>query len=264
MAGLSRHTPLEAPVAKANKLKERGEPAANASGKLPLRHVAIIMDGNRRWASARHLPQLIGHKEGVKTLKTLVKHLCARKLEYLTVYAFSSENWSRAQEEVDYLMQLFTEALTNELSELSGAGVRLSFIGDLANMPADLCRRLDKATEQTAKNEGMRMQVALNYGSRLEIVEAARQLAADVKEGRLKPADISLETFSQALYTRELPDPDLIIRTGGEMRLSNYLLWQAAYAEIYVTQTMWPDFAPELFDDAIADYSQRQRRYGGD
>ncbi len=262
MAGLSRQYLYSgAVVAKANKLRE---PLQAGAEPLPLQHVAIIMDGNRRWATSRHLPGLFGHKEGVKALKTLVKHAVACKLEYMTVYAFSSENWTRAQEEVDYLMELFAEVLTGELAELSGAGVRLRFIGDIANMPADLQKRLARATDLTSANTGLNLQVALNYGSRLEIVEAARRLAVDVKEGRLQPEQITLEALSQSLYTRDLPDPDLIIRTGGEMRLSNYLLWQAAYAEIFVTQTMWPDFTPDLFDEAIADYSSRQRRYGGD
>lgn len=243
-----------------------GMPARSAhdTKALPLKHVAIIMDGNRRWADKRGLPRLLGHKEGVKSLKRLVKHVSANKLGYLTVYAFSSENWQRGREEVDYLMQLFNEVLKHELEELAKAGARLKFIGDLPGMPPELQAGLQAAMTKTASNTGLNLQVALNYGSRLEITQAVQAIARDVKAGILQEDQITQETISGYLYTKEIPDPDLIIRTGGEMRLSNYLLWQAAYTELYVTDTLWPEFKPEHFDAAIEEFSARQRRYGGD
>lgn len=231
---------------------------------LPLKHVAIIMDGNRRWADKRGLPRFFGHKEGVGALKRLVKHVTRRGLQYLTVYAFSSENWHRGQDEVDYLMQLFNEVLKHEIDELARGGARLSFIGDLSQMPADLQQGLEQATVKTASNTGLWLQVALNYGSRLELTQAVRKIAQRVAEGSLKPEEVTQELISENLYTAEIPDPDLLIRTGGEMRLSNYLLWQSAYTELYVTPTLWPDFTAADFDTAIVDFSARQRRYGGD
>ncbi|MBX9569942.1 MAG: isoprenyl transferase [Candidatus Obscuribacterales bacterium] len=229
---------------------------------LPLKHVAIIMDGNRRWADRKHVPRLWGHKEGVQTLKKLVKYAAKRGLEYLTVYAFSSENWQRDQEEVDYLFELFARVLTDELQELHRANVRLRFIGKLDDMPSNLQQKFSDAVELTGKNTGLNMQVALNYGSRVEITEAFKTIAEKVAKGQIKPSDITPDMVSEHLYTKELPDPDLIIRTGGEMRLSNYLLWQAAYTELYVTNTMWPEFNDQEFDKAIKEFSNRQRRYG--
>jgi undecaprenyl diphosphate synthase len=224
---------------------------------LPLRHVAIIMDGNRR-----SLPRFLGHKEGVGSLKRLVKHVTQRHLEYLTVYAFSSENWQRGKEEVDYLMQLFNEVLKHEIDELARSGARLKFIGDIAEMPPDLQAGLQRAMDKTRHNTGLRLQVALNYGSRLELTQAVQALAERVASGELNPSDITADMISANLYTAGLPDPDLMIRTGGEMRLSNYLLWQSAYTELYVTSRLWPDFTPADFDEAIADFAARQRRYG--
>lgn len=235
-----------------------------ADAKLPLRHVAIIMDGNRRWADKRKLPRLLGHREGVNVLKKLVKHSKKIGLEYLTVYAFSSENWQRGKDEVDYLFDLFAEVLRDELEELASNEVRLRFIGDLDGMPADLRTGLHKAMERTRNNPGVNLQIALNYGSRWEITQAMREVAELVARGELTPADITPETIDAHLYTKQLPDPDLLIRTGGEMRLSNYLLWQSAYTELYVTPIMWPEFTPAEFDKAIAEFSARQRRYGGD
>lgn len=232
--------------------------------KLPLRHVAIIMDGNRRWADKRKLPRLFGHREGVKSLKRLVKHASARGLEYMTVYAFSSENWQRGQEEVDYLFELFAEVLRDELEELASNKVRLRFIGDLDGMPADLQQKLKGGMQRTANNQGLNLQIALNYGSRWEITQAVREMAEQVAAGNLAPQDITPEVIDAHLYTKQLPDPDLLIRTGGEMRLSNYLLWQSAYTELYVTPVMWPEFTAEDFDKAVLEFAARQRRYGGD
>lgn len=221
------------------------------------------MDGNRRWADSKHVPRLWGHKEGVQSLKRLVKHAAKVGLSYMTVYAFSSENWQRGQEEIDYLFGLFARVLTDELAELHAANVRLRFIGKLEDMPQNLQDGFRKAMELTGANQGLNLQVALNYGSRLEITEAFKEIAEKIQKGVLTLDDITPDTVSNHLYTKGIPDPDLIIRTGGEMRLSNYLLWQAAYTELYVTNLMWPEFNEKEFDKAIAEFNSRQRRYGG-
>lgn len=231
---------------------------------LPLQHIAIIMDGNRRWADTRNLPRLLGHKEGVKSLKRLVRHVGAHKLQFMTVYAFSSENWQRSTEEVNYLFELFQNVLIDELDELAANEVKLSFVGHLAGVPEKLRKQMQGAVDRTRNNAGLRLQVALNYGSRLEITEAVRKIAHEVAAGRLAPDDISEAMINSHLYTHDLPDPELMIRTGGEMRLSNYLLWQSAYTELYVTPVLWPEFTPAEFDKAMAEFLSRQRRYGGD
>ena len=242
---------------KAEKQEQQGNPA------LVPRHVAIIMDGNRRWADSKRIPRVWGHQEGVQMLKRLVKHAARVGLQYMTVYAFSSENWQRGQEEVDYLFGLFARVLSDELSELHKANVRLRFIGKLDDMPQNLQDGFNEAMELTCANSGLNLQVALNYGSRLEISDAVKEIAEKVQSGELTVAEITPDTVSQHLYTRDIPDPDLMIRTGGEMRLSNYLLWQSAYTELYVTSRMWPEFNEEEFDKALAEFNSRQRRYGG-
>ncbi len=229
---------------------------------LPVKHVAVIMDGNRRWATQRKLPKLIGHQEGVKSLKRLVKHVGAAGLEYLTVYAFSSENWQRADEEVSYLLKLFVQVLSDEVAELHKNKVRLRFIGKLDTMPEDLKMKMQRAEETTAANTGLNLQVAINYGSRLEITEALKKIAKDAMAGKISVDKIDEELVSSYLYTNAIPDPELLIRTGGEMRLSNYLLWQSAYTEIYICDTFWPDFTSEQFDLAIEEFKTRHRRYG--
>ena len=240
-------------------------PDKPASGKKwPLDHVAIIMDGNRRWADKKHLPRLAGHKAGVTTLKNLVSHAGSGQLPYLTVYAFSSENWNRSQEEVDYLLSLLAQVVIEELEELAANNVRLRFLGDIDSMPSNLKGSFDRAKEKTKDNNGLNLQVAINYGSRLEITQAAKHLVSDALAGKIKASDVSEALLNSYLYTSEIPDPDLIIRTGGEMRLSNYLLWQAAYSELYVTPVLWPEFSPLEFDKAIEEFSRRNRRYGGD
>ncbi len=231
---------------------------------FPLRHVAIIMDGNRRWANQRRLPTLMGHREGVKALKELVKYTGSNGLEYLTVYAFSSENWNRTSEEVNYLLELFADVLASELEELHENNVRLRFLGYLPGMPAHLQKSFVRAMDRTSNNTGLNLQVAINYGSRIEITDAVKQIAQEVKDGKLQVQDITADLLSTKLYTGEIPDPDLIIRTAGEMRLSNYLLWQAAYAELYITPVLWPQFSPEEFEKAVAEFAVRERRYGGD
>jgi len=242
-------------------------PQSGLSGEgrpLPLEHVAIIMDGNRRWADLRRYPRLKGHQEGVKSLKRLVRHVGAEGLKYLTVYAFSSENWQRTEEEVNYLFDLFGRVLTDEFAELAENGVRLTFLGQLSAMPPKLRKSMENTMQKTAGNTGLRLQVAINYGARLEITDAVKELAELVKAGKLDPQDITEELIADHLYTSGIPDPELLIRTGGEMRLSNYLLWQSAYTELFVTPTLWPEFSPAHFDQAISDFAKRNRRWGGD
>jgi len=237
---------------------------AKSTSPPPLKHVAIIMDGNRRWADQRRLPRLSGHKEGVKALKAIVRHAGAMGLEYLTVYAFSSENWQRSREEVRYLFELFAKVLRDEFDELSGNEVRLRFIGDMSTIPARLKKSFERSMEDSRNNTGLNLQVAINYGSRLEITQAAKRIASEVAEGKLTAGQVTEDLLNQYLFTGDIPDPEMMIRTGGEMRLSNYLLWQAAYSELYITPILWPDFSPENFDEALEEYAQRNRRYGGD
>jgi undecaprenyl diphosphate synthase len=231
---------------------------------LPVQHVAIIMDGNRRWADLRGLPRLLGHREGVKTLKQIVRHSGKLGLKYLTVYAFSSENWQRTREEVNYLFELFGKTLGEELSELCENGVKLTFLGQLEKIPNALTKSLHDAMRETRNNSGLSLQVALNYGSRLEIADAVKKIALSIKSGELAVEEIDENVIDSHLYTSGMPDPELIIRTGGQMRLSNYLLWQAAYSELYVTPLLWPDFSPQDFDKALDEFVRRERRYGGD
>ncbi len=227
-----------------------------------LRHVAFIMDGNRRWAQDKHLPKVMGHHLGVETLKSLVRYAGEIGLEAMTVYAFSTENWNRDVEEVGALMQLFLQALSKELDALHANQVRLRFIGDLTPLPADLRRLMEQAMAKTAANTGLKFQVATNYGSRAELVQAARNLAQAVQAGELTLDEITEERFANQLYTAGLPDPDLLVRTGGESRWSNYLLWQCAYAEFYVTPLMWPEFSVTEMNRAIWEFVQRERRFG--
>lgn len=227
-----------------------------------LRHIAIIMDGNRRWAKARRLPKLAGHSQGVSALKEIVRHAGKVGLEALTVYAFSTENWKRSPEEVGTLMKLFVEALGREVNELHGNNVRLRFIGDLSALSVELQSKIKAAQTLTANNTGLKLQVAVNYGSRHELLQAVRQIAGQVSTGALDADRVTEETIASHLYTDGLPDPDMIIRTGGEYRLSNYLLWQAAYAEFYVTERLWPEFSPDELDRAVTEFAMRERRYG--
>jgi undecaprenyl diphosphate synthase len=246
------------------KLPATTEASAKSLSTLPLKHVAIIMDGNRRWADQKKLPRLAGHKEGVKSLKRLVRHAGAIGLNYLTVYAFSSENWQRSQEEVRYLFDLFSSVLRDEFEELSDNRVRLRFIGDLSGLPPKLKKSMEKSMDESGANTGLNLQVAINYGSRLEITQATQRIVADVLAGKLDEKNITEDVLNSYLFTNGIPDPEMLIRTGGEMRLSNYLLWQSAYSELYITPVLWPDFTPENFDQAIEEYAQRERRYGGD
>ncbi len=231
---------------------------------LAVQHVAIIMDGNRRWADLKGLPRLLGHQAGVKSLKQLVEYVGGAGLKYLTVYAFSSENWQRSQEEVQYLFELFAKVLTDELSDICKNNVKLSFLGQIEKIPGHLSRSLREAEHITKNNTGLSLQIALNYGSRSEITQATRRIAQDVAAGRLSAEAIDDNLIESYLYTKGMPDPELVIRTGGQMRLSNYLLWQAAYAELYVTEVLWPDFTAQEFEKALVEFARRERRYGGD
>lgn len=227
-----------------------------------LRHVALIMDGNRRWAKQKHLPTLMGHKQGVDALKALVRYGGEVGLEAMTVYAFSTENWQRGAEEVGYLMKLFLEALAAELEALHQNNVRIRFIGDLSAFSPALQALIGTAHAKTKDNTGLKFQIAANYGGRHELVQAMQQLGAHIQAGQLDPAAITEALIQEHLYTHDLPDVDMLIRTGGEARISNFLLWQSTYAELYFTDTLWPDFSPQAFDAAIAEFARRERRYG--
>ncbi|MDJ0905061.1 MAG: polyprenyl diphosphate synthase [Woeseiaceae bacterium] len=225
-------------------------------------HVAIIMDGNGRWARRRALPRHAGHRSGVGAVRRSVELAAERGVKYLTLFAFSSENWSRPRDEVSKLMSLFVEALQREVDELHRNNVRLEFIGARKQLSPGLVEKIEAAEAHTAGNTGLRLLVAVAYGGRWDIVEAARSIAARAADGTLPVDDIDAGTFAAELQLGGLPDPDLLIRTGGEQRISNFLLWNLAYAELYFCDTLWPDFGDEDFDAALAYFAQRQRRYG--
>lgn len=225
-------------------------------------HVAVIMDGNGRWAKSRGLPRIMGHRKGVDTLKKLLR--CCRDwgVQALTAYAFSTENWGRPTREVEFLMTLFERVLRQELKEMMAEGVRIQFVGNLAALPETLQKEIDRAVKETAGNQGIRFSVATNYGGRQEILQACRAIAHQVKQGHLDPEDIDESLFSRHLYTADISDPDLLIRTSGEMRISNFLLWQLAYSEFYITDTLWPDFDTDEFYLAMKAFQKRDRRFG--
>lgn len=229
--------------------------------KLP-RHVAIIMDGNGRWARARNLPRTAGHKAGVERVREVVRTAQDFGIEYITLYAFSSENWNRPKEEVSDLMGLLKLFIRRDLDELHSNNVKVRVIGCRSTVQSDIRALLDKAEERTRDNTGPNLLIAFNYGSRDEIVRAAKALAVDVAEGRLKPEEICEEAFEGVLDTAGIPDPDLVIRTSGEQRLSNFLLWQAAYAEFVFVSCLWPDFDRSEFRAALEQYARRDRRFG--
>jgi undecaprenyl diphosphate synthase len=226
-------------------------------------HVAIIMDGNGRWATRRGFPRAAGHHEGVKAARAIVRAGDELGLRYLTLYAFSTENWSRPVQEVSTLMSLLERSIQNELPELMERNVRLRVIGRPDGVPAPVQRGIDYVCRQTERNTGMHLLMAFNYGGRDELLDAFRTLARQVQDGELKPEDITETHVSRALYTVDVPDPDLLIRTSGEMRVSNFLLWQIAYTELWVTSTLWPDFGAADLYRAVADFQGRTRRFGG-
>jgi len=237
---------------------DNGKPA---KAKIP-RHVAIIMDGNGRWAERRHMPRFAGHKAGVDAVRRVVEVAGKRGIEVLTLFAFSSENWRRPKKEVGLLMDLFMVALEREVKRLNKNNVRLRIIGDIAGFSEKLQQRIHRAQQLTADNTGLVLVVAANYGGRWDITQAARKLAARVEAGELRAEDIDTEMMAANMCLHDLPEPDLFIRSGGEMRISNFLLWQLAYCEMYFTDILWPDFNEGVIDDALESFSRRQRRFG--
>jgi len=221
------------------------------------------MDGNGRWAAARNLPRVAGHRAGAKAVRELIAAAVELDMDFLTIYSFSSENWSRPADEVSGIMRLFIEVLERELSNLEAMGVRVLVTGDLDALPADTAEAFRSTVERTADNTSLTLIVALNYGGRAEIAHAARIIASEVAAGELDPEAIGEETVASRLYLPDVPDPDLLVRTSGEMRVSNFLLWQIAYSEIWVTDTLWPDFDRYELLRAVADYQARDRRFGG-
>lgn len=225
-------------------------------------HVAIIMDGNGRWATARGLDRSAGHVEGVNTVRAITEAASEAGVQYLTLYTFSTENWNRPQAEVDALMHLIVVAIERETPDLIKNNVSLRVIGDTERMPDEARRRLEQCIADTASCDGLKLVLALSYSARWDILQATRKLAAEAAAGIIKPDDITADTFSKCLSTSFMPDPDLLIRTGGDYRISNYLLWEIAYTELYITPTYWPDFTKADFAEAIAVYQRRQRRFG--
>jgi undecaprenyl diphosphate synthase len=246
------------------------EPSSGTSTKRPEsppsswpRHIAVIMDGNGRWAREQKLPRIAGHQRGAESVRKVVEQCRALEIDALTLFSFSSENWKRPRDEVDALMTLCCEHLVNERKMMLDNGIRLRWIGREDPLPAKVVDELRRTEDATAHCRGLDLVLAINYGARAEIVDAVRSLANDARAGRLSPEDITESLFNSRLYTAGLPDPDLLIRTAGEQRLSNYLLWQISYAEIHVTDRFWPDFDADALNQAIDDFAGRKRRFGG-
>jgi undecaprenyl diphosphate synthase len=227
------------------------------------RHVAIIMDGNGRWAQRQELPRIRGHQQGAKTVRRITEECTRIGIEQLTLYCLSSENWKRPEDELEFLMFLLSQYMIQERETMMENDIRLQIIGRRERIPAEVQEEMDKSVAMTASNRGTCLCLAINYGGRAEIVDAIRKISEKVKAGELGPDDISEQIVSQHLYTAGMSDPDLLIRTAGELRISNYLLWQISYAELWVTEKMWPEFSIADFYDSIRDYSKRNRRFGG-
>lgn len=227
------------------------------------RHIAIIMDGNGRWAKQRNQPTREGHKAGAESIRRAVDSAIELGVEYITLYAFSVDNWKRPKDEVDALMDLMRDFLKREERDIAKKDIRLIVIGRSSGLPKDIVERIDKLMNSTKNNAKLKLVIALNYGARSEIVDGVKKIVQDVKENKISAEDINEESFNNYLYTRDIPDPDLFIRTSGEMRLSNFLLWQLSYTELWVTPVLWPDFNKEHMVQAIDEYNTRQRRYGG-
>jgi undecaprenyl diphosphate synthase len=249
---------------------ERTQPETADRSAIPVpsseilpKHIAIIMDGNGRWAAKQNQPRSFGHAHGAHVARSIALECARLGVEVLTLYSFSTENWKRPQDEVDFLMALGEAHLKAEQQTIHERNIRFRPIGSRHGIPPRLMEQLDMMAEMTASNTGMTLCLALNYGSRVEITEAVQKIAEKAAAGTLSPADITQQTISDHLYTAGLPDPDLMIRTAGEMRISNFLLWQLSYAELYVTDTLWPEFTTEKLNEAIAEYARRQRRFGG-
>lgn len=227
-----------------------------------LEHLAIIMDGNGRWAARRGLPRSMGHRKGAEVVKEITRAAGELGIKYLTLYAFSTENWNRSEDEVKTLMGLLRDYLQSDLKEVQENNVRIRFIGEREMLDVDIVRKMAEIEADTLRNTGMTLCIALSYGSRQEIVNAVKKTAALVKEGDISLNDVDVKLFSDMLYTKDMPDPDLVIRTSGEQRISNYLLWQIAYAEFFFTDVLWPDFNKKLLEDIIKNFNMRERRYG--
>ena len=225
-------------------------------------HIAIIMDGNGRWAKRQGLPRSMGHKKGAEIVKEIAKAANEKGVKFLTLYAFSTENWGRPKDEVDTLMSLLRQYLKTDLSELKKNNIRIRFIGERNMLDADIVQNMHRLERETQDNTGMCLCLAISYGARQEILQATQKLAALVKNGDLSESDVDIQNFSAMLYTHEMSDPDIVIRTSGEQRISNFLLWQAAYAEFFFTKTLWPDFSAQELDDIIEQFKSRERRYG--
>ena len=251
-----------APTVEGNRPSRCALPPGLDPGRLPA-HVAVIMDGNGRWAGQRKLPRVMGHRAGVEALKRTLRLCSDWGIGSLTAYAFSTENWNRPGEEVSFLMTLFERVLAKELKALEQEQVRIRFLGDLEQLPEGLQQLIQDATDRTASNTGIRFNVCTNYGGRRELVRAARLLAEQVARGELEPAAIDEQAFASKRLTAGEPDPDLLIRTSGEQRISNFLLWQLAYAELHITDVLWPDFDEAALVTALMDFQNRQRRFGG-
>lgn len=226
------------------------------------RHVAIIMDGNGRWAKRQGMARMLGHRQGVETVHAITEAAAELGIEYLTLYAFSTENWNRPKEEVDALMTLLVDTISKETPTLMRNNVRLLTIGDLSRLPEQTRRKFEECLQQTSANTGLHLVLALSYSSRWEIIEMARRVASEAQQGLIKPEEINEQSVASYLTTADMPDPDLLIRTSGELRISNFLLWQLAYAELYFTDCLWPEFTKEEFYRAIVDYQHRERRFG--
>lgn len=229
--------------------------------KLP-KHIAIIMDGNGRWALKHGIERVDGHYEGVNSVRDIAEAAAGLGIKYLTLYTFSTENWSRPKDEVDALMSLFVETIVKELDTLNKNNIRLNAIGDLKSLPAENYQKLVETMEKTSENNRMTLTLAMSYSSRWEITNAVKKIAIDVESGKIKGKDITENIFESYLSTRNIPDPELLIRTSGELRISNYLLWQIAYSELYFTDVLWPDFREEELYKAIVEYQDRERRFG--
>src|ERR1700744_6410755 len=236
--------------------------SSEAKANLP-KHVAIIMDGNGRWAKQRHLPRVEGHRAGAESARIIIRTAGELGVKYLTLYAFSAENWNRPKNEVDALMKYLVHYLKSETPELNKNNVRLEVIGQIWRLPDNVQEHLKKSIAPLSKNNGLTLVMALSYGSRIEIVDAVRAIADKVRCGQLENADITEKVISDHLWTRNIPDPDLLIRTSGEMRVSNFLLWQISYSELVITPTLWPDFRKPQFYAAVEEYARRHRRFGG-
>jgi len=244
-------------------VQDASESTAVAVGDRVPAHVAIIMDGNGRWAQGRGLPRTEGHRRGMETVRRIIRHASHRGIGHLTLYSFSSENWSRPAEEVGFLMGLLKFFIRRDLAELHAENVRIRVIGEREGLASDIAALLDEAEGLTRNNTGLTVVIAFNYGSRIEIAGAVRRLVADVAAGRVAIEDIDPAAVSSRLLTADIPDPDVVIRTSGEQRLSNFLLWQAAYSELVFVPVHWPDFDEASFDGAIEEYNGRERRFGG-